>query len=63
MYPCLAVVGEMGSNVAKIHWLLLLIFLCLSLNIWLSLVFSSLGVSVWSLSLVSLVVVDLLGDL
>jgi hypothetical protein len=30
------VVGEMGSDDAKWHWFLLLMFLCLPLTIWLS---------------------------
>jgi hypothetical protein len=45
------------------NWVLLLMFLCLPLTIWLSLVLTSLVVSVWSLSPESLVVADLLGDL
>jgi len=43
-YPGLAVVRELGSEGAKLHWLLF-IHLCLSLTIWLSLVLTGLGVS------------------
>ena len=38
-YPGLAVVGELGSDDAHVFWLLLLMVLCLSLAIWISLVF------------------------
>ena len=37
-YPRSAVVEEVGSDSAKRHWFLLLMFLCLPLTIWLSLV-------------------------
>jgi hypothetical protein len=50
VYPGLAVVGEMGSDVAKSKWFLLLMFLSLPLTICLSLVVSALPVSDWSLS-------------
>ena len=53
MYPGLPGEGELVSN-DKVYWLLLLIVLCLPLAIWLSLVFAGLGVSVWSLPLMSL---------
>jgi hypothetical protein len=43
------VVGELGSVVAKRHWLLLLMSLCLPLAIWSSLVLTDLGVSDWRL--------------
>lgn len=46
--------GEPGSDDAKVYWLLLLMILCLPLTICLSLVFAGLGVSVWSLPLLSL---------
>ena len=49
-YPGLTVVGELGSDVAVSNWFLLLMFLNLSLTIWLSLVLSGLPVSDWSLS-------------
>lgn len=67
--------GELGCNDAKVHWLLLLMVLCLPLAIWLSLMLGGLGISVWSLPLVSLgccrfpgrpvalAVLDLLGGL
>ena len=47
-------VKELGFDDAHVYLLLLLMVLCLSLTIWLSLVFAGLGVSVWSLSFVSL---------
>jgi hypothetical protein len=47
----LAVVGELGSDGAKWHWFLLLIFLSLPLAIWLSLVLTGFAVSDWSLPL------------
>jgi hypothetical protein len=51
MYPGFAVMGELGSDVAKPNWFLLLMLLCLPLAIWLSLVlFDLLPVSDWSLS-------------
>ena len=37
-YPGLAVVGELGSDVAMWPWFLLVVFLCLPFAIWLSLV-------------------------
>ena len=45
VYPELAVVGELGSGGAELHWVLLLMILCLPLAICLSLVLTSLGVS------------------
>jgi len=36
-YLVLAVVGELGSEGAKVYWLLLHMILCLLLTIWLSL--------------------------
>jgi hypothetical protein len=42
-YPGFAVVGELGSGGAKLHWFLLLMF-----TIWLSLVLTGLSVSDWS---------------
>ena len=75
-YPGLAVVGELGSNGTKVYWLLLLfVVLSLPLTIWLSLVLTGLGVSVWSLPPVfvgfyrysgrpvALIIADLLGGL
>ena len=47
-------VGELGSDDASKYWVLVVIVLCLTLAIWLSLVFVGLGVSVWSLPLLSL---------
>ena len=44
-YPGHAVVGELASYVAKLHWLLLLMFLCLPLTTWLSLVLTGLVIS------------------
>ena len=44
-YPGLVVARELVSDGAELHWLLLLMFLCLPLAIWLSLVLTSLGVS------------------
>ena len=38
-----AVVGELGSNGAKVYWLLLLMVLGLALGIWLSSVLAGLG--------------------
>lgn len=52
MYPGLAVVGELGSDDAKLYWLLLLMVLSLPLAIWLSLMLA--GLSVWSLPPMSL---------
>ena len=54
LYSGFAVVGELGSDYAYIYWVLLVMVLCLPLAIWLSLVFAGLGVSVWSLPLLSL---------
>jgi hypothetical protein len=48
-YPELSVVGELGSDNAKQPWFLMLMFLCFSLTIWLSLVLPALAVSDWSL--------------
>ena len=47
-YPWLAVMGELASNGAKLHWALSLRILYLPLAIWLSLVLTGLGVSDWS---------------
>lgn len=47
-YPLLAVLGELGSNGAILHWLLLIMFLHLPFAIWLSLVLAGLGVPCWS---------------
>jgi len=41
-YSWLAAVGEMGSEGAILHWLLLIIFLPLPLAVWLPLVFADL---------------------
>ena len=57
-YPGLAVVGELGSDGAKWHLFLLLMFLHFPLDIWLLLVLIGLVVSDWNLSLV---MTDLLG--
>ena len=54
LYSRFAVVGELGSDDASKYWVLVVIVLCLTLAIWLSLVFVGLGVSVWSLPLLSL---------
>jgi hypothetical protein len=51
VYPGLAVVEELSSDYAKQPCCLLLMFLCLPLAIWLSLVLVGLAVSDWSLSL------------
>ena len=45
VYLGLDVMGELGSDDPKLHWVLLLMFLCLLLTIWLSLVSSGLSVS------------------
>lgn len=45
MYPGLAVLGEVGSDDAKVYFLLFLMVLCFPLGIWLSLVLSDLDVS------------------
>ena len=50
-YPGLAIVGELGSDVAKKPWFLLVRLLCLPLATWFSLVLVVLAVSDWSLSL------------
>ena len=47
-YLRLAVLKELGSDGAKVYWLLLLMFLCLTLAIWFSLVLPGLGVSDWN---------------
>ena len=47
-------VGELGSDDAHAYWLLVLLVLGLPLDIWLSLVFAGLGVSVCNLPLLSL---------
>ena len=44
----------MGSDDAKVHWLLLLMILSLPLISWLSLMLGDLGISVWILPPVSL---------
>ena len=44
-YQGLAVVEELGSDGAKLHWVLSLMFLYLPFTIWLSLVLTGLGVS------------------
>ena len=46
-YRGLAVV-ELGSDGAKLYWLLLVMFLFLPFAIWLSLLLTGLGVSDWS---------------
>jgi hypothetical protein len=48
------VVGELGSDGAKVYWLLLLMAYHLHLSTWFSLVLTGLYVSVWSLSPVTL---------
>ena len=52
MYPGLAVVGELGSDDAKVYWLLLL--MVLRWPLWLSLVLAGLGDAEWTQSHVSL---------
>lgn len=47
-------VEELGSVGVKVYWLLLLLILCLPLTTWLSLLFSGLSVSVWSMPPVSM---------
>ena len=47
-YPGLAVVGKLGSDEAGLYWVLLFMFLCLSLVICFFLVLTSLSVSDWS---------------
>ena len=47
-------VGELDSDDAHVCWLLMLMVLHFLLTIWSSLVFAGLGVSVWSLLLLSL---------
>ena len=47
-------VGELDSDNAHVYWLLMLMVLHFPLTIWSSLVFAGLGVSVWSLLLLSL---------
>ena len=46
--PGLAVVRQLGSNGAKLHCLLLIMFLCLGFTVWLFLVLTGLGVPDWS---------------
>ena len=53
VYLGLALLGELGSADTKVYWLLLLVQLCLLLAIWLSLVLTVLGVTVWSLPVMS----------
>ena len=53
LFSGLAVVGELGSDDAYIFWLLLLIVLCLSFAISISLVFVDLGDCMESASFVS----------
>ena len=55
-------VGELGSDIAKSNWFLLLMFLCLPFAIWLSLVLAGLAVSNFGLSLLQACVSVLLGD-
>ena len=50
-YLGLAVVGELGSDVAMRPWFLLVVLLCLPFAIWLSLVLVGIVVSGWSLFL------------
>ena len=50
VYPGLAMVGELGSDDDKLPWFLLLMFLCLPPDIWLSLVLPALSISDCSLS-------------
>ena len=47
-YLGLAVVEEIGSNAAILHWLLLIMFLCLSFAIWLLLLLADLSIPGWS---------------
>jgi hypothetical protein len=47
-------VGELGSDGAKVYWLLFPMILGLPLIIWLFLVLTDLGVSTWGLPPVSL---------
>ena len=54
MYSVLAVLGLLGFDDTHVYWLLLFMVVCLPLNMWLSLVFAGLGVSVWSQPLLSL---------
>ena len=46
MCPELAVIDELGSDCARVYWLLLLMIFCLSLTIYLSSVLTGLDVSV-----------------
>ena len=50
-YPGLAVVGHLGYDDSNWHWFLLLMFLCLPLDIWLSLMLTDLVISNWKLVL------------
>jgi hypothetical protein len=43
-YPVLALVGELGSDVAKLHWFLLLMLFLLPLAILLSLLLTGFAV-------------------
>jgi hypothetical protein len=64
-YPGLTVFGELGSDGAKWHWFLLLMFFCLPLSIWLSLVLTGLAFLTGacpSCEPVSLIMMDLLGS-
>jgi hypothetical protein len=45
------ITSELGSDVDKKHWFLLLMFLCLPLAIWLYLMLTGLPLSDWNLSL------------
>lgn len=47
-YPGHAVIGELGSEGAKLHWPSLIMFLCLLVTIWLLLVLTSLSLPDWS---------------
>jgi len=48
VYPELAIVGELGSDSVKLHWLLLIIFLCLPFSLCLSLALGGLDAPDWS---------------
>ena len=61
-YPGLTVVGELDSDDAKYPCFLLLMFLPLPLDIWLSLALAGLTVSDCDLSLLQACVSVLLGD-
>jgi hypothetical protein len=47
-YSGLAVVSELSSDDAKLHWVLLLMTVCLLLAIWFFLVLTGLGASAWN---------------